>query len=324
MKRLISMISLISFFCALGFSVSTAEADSYPDKTITIINTVPAGGGADITNRVLLEDLEKNVGVKMIVVNKPGGSDTLGTDIVVRSKKDGYTIGYGSSMGLVYVRVTKPEIVPYDPTKDLDFLGIHAFYPIAVAVKEDSPWKTFGELIDYAKANPGKLRVGTSGIGSTSNFDLQITQSLTGAKFTHVPLAGGPAVISALLGGHVEVSFDMLGKFTPYAQAGKLRPLVTGKKLSSLPNVPTMKELGYKQDLLSGWLAMFAPAGVPEEVNKVLVPAIKNAVNSPEGKAKLDKMGFVVDYKSPEETRKLLVEDYETAMAIAVKIGLRK
>lgn len=324
MRRLTALISLISLISALCIAVSTAHAQPYPSQTITIINTVPAGGGADTTNRVLLEDLEKAVGVKMVVVNKPGGSDTLGTDLVVRAKKDGYTIGYGSSMGLVYVRVTKPEIVPYDPIKDLTFLGIHAFYPIAVAVQENSPWKTFGELVDYAKANPGKLRVGTSGIGSTSNFNLEMTQGLTGAKFTHVPLAGGPAVISGLLGGHVEVSYDMLGKFTPYAAAGKLRILVTGKKMPSLPNLPTMKELGYKQDLLSGWLAMFAPAGVPEEVKKVLIPALEKAAGNKEAKAKLDKLGFVVDYKSPDETKKLLVEDYEAALAIAERIGLRK
>jgi len=314
----------MSFICAIGFTASIVSAQSYPSQTITIINTVPAGGGADTTNRVLLEDLEKAVGAKMVVVNKPGASDTLGTDFVVRAKKDGYTIGYGSSMGLVYIRVTKPEIVPYDPIKDLELLGVHAFYPIAVAVKADSPWKTFGELVEYAKANPGKLTVGTSGIGSTANFNLELSQALTGAKFTHVPLAGGPAVITALLGGHVEVSYDMLGKFTPYVAAGKLRLLVTGKKMASLPDLPTMKELGYKQDLLSGWLPMFVPAGVPEEVKKVLVPALKKAASNPEAKAKLDKLGFIVDYKSPEEAKKLLVEDYETALSIAVKIGLRK
>jgi tripartite-type tricarboxylate transporter receptor subunit TctC len=148
---------------------------------------------------------------------------------------------------------------------------------------------------------------------------------VTGVQFTHVPFKGGEAVVTALLGGHVEVTDDAFSKVIPHVNAGKLRILLVSKKMSGFPNIPTMTELGYKQDLLTAWMALFAPAGLPEEVKKVLVPAVEKAIKNPELKAKIEKMGgYLVDYKSPAELKKLVAEDYETAHAIAKKIGLRK
>jgi tripartite-type tricarboxylate transporter receptor subunit TctC len=273
---------------------------------------------------LLVEELTKILGQQITVVNKPGASDTLGTDALCKSKKDGYTLGYTSSAAMVFARVTNPESVPYDPVKDFDPLGSHTFFPLSVAVQADSPWKTFNDLIDYAKKNPGKLRVSTAGVGSTANFDVEITKTLTGAEFTHVPFKGGEAVVTALLGGHVEVSYDIVGKFMPHVEAGKLRILLVSRKISFLPNIPTITELGYNRELLSGWHGMFGPSGLPEEVRRVLIPAVEKAVKQPETKAKIEKVGYAVEYKSPEEQRRLIVNDYETAKAIAIKLGLGK
>jgi tripartite-type tricarboxylate transporter receptor subunit TctC len=314
---------LITSFCLMSLPLM-AHAEPYPNKPIQLIMPIPAGGGGDVNGRIMLDDLTKILGQQIIVSNKPGASDTLGTDALAKSKKDGYTLGYTSSAAMVYSRVTNPESVPYDPVKDFDPLALHTFFPLAVAVQANSPWKTFNELVDYAKKNPGKLRVSTAGVGSTSNFDVEIVQSLTGAQFTHVPFKGGEAVVTALLGGHVEVSFDIIGKFIPHVEGGKLRLLLVSRKVSSFPNLPTIKELGYSRDLLSGWHAMFGPAGLPEDVKKILVPAIEKAMKQPGGKGKIENLGYVVEYKSPEELRKLIINDYETAKAIAVKLGLSK
>ena len=243
-------------------------------------------------------------------------------EFVIRSKKDGYTILYISSAGAVYTRVVSKE-ASYDPNKDLEHLGVHIFFPTAVAVQAKSPWKTFGELVDYAKKNPGAVRVSTMGEGSIAAFNLHITQGMTGAKFTHIPVGSGQEIVTALLGGHVEVSYDQFGKFEPYVQSKELRYLLTGKKMPSYPSIPTMKELGYQQDFLTGWYALFAPLGVPDEVKNVLIPAIEKAAKSPEARTKLDKIGFSADYKPPSEGKRLITEDYETAKGIAVKIGLR-
>jgi tripartite-type tricarboxylate transporter receptor subunit TctC len=325
MKHFVWTICLASAVLAWGLTPSTVDAQSYPKGPIQLIVPNVAGSLMDITGRLIAEELGKILGVQIIVMNKPGAAMTLGTDAVVRSKNDGYTILYTGSSAIVYARVTHPETVPYNPEKDLEPLGLSLFLPLTVVVQESSPWKTFGELVDYARKNPGKVRVSTPGQGSTDHFNLEIYQSVTGVQFTHVPFKGGEAVVTALLGGHVEVTDDAFSKVIPHVNAGKLRILLVSKKMSGYPNIPTMTELGYKQDLLTAWMALFAPAGLPEEVKKVLVPAIEKAIKNPELKTKIEKMGgYLVDYKSPAELKKLVAEDYETANAIAKKIGLRK
>ncbi len=323
MKRFMGITAAVACVILFGLPSTAVHAQSYPSHPIQLIISIPAGGGGDVNGRILADDLGKILGQQIVVTNKPGASDTLGTDALAKSKKDGYTLGYSSTGAMVFSRVINPESVPYDPVKDFDPLAIHTFYPLSVAVLADSPWKTFKDLIDYAKKNPGKLRVSTAGVGSAAHFDVEIVQSLTGAQFTHVPFKGGEAVTTALLGGHVEVSFDIVGKFMPHIDAGKVRLLLVSKKTSIYPNVPTLMELGYKRDMLSGWHGMFAPAGIPEDAKKVLIPAIKKAINSPGGKGRIEKMGYIVQYKSPAEVKQLIIDDYETAHEVAVKLGMK-
>ena len=324
MKRHVFIFVLILFFCGIGFGIPTVHAQPYPNRPIQLIISIPAGGGGDVNARLLADVLTKNLGVQFIPVNKPGAADTVGADAIAKSKKDGYTIGYTSSGAMVTTRIVNPENVHYDPIKDFDQLGLHVFFPTAFAVQESSPWKTFGELIDYAKKNPGRIRVSTTGLGSNAHFNLELMQVLTGAQFTHIPFKGGESVITALLGGHVEATMDALGKIIPHAEAKKLRVLLMTRKFSMFPNVPTITDLGYKQELVSSWFALFAPAGIPEEAKKVLIPALEKAINDPELKVKIENRGYISDYKSPDDLRKLIVSNEETVRAIAIKVGLAK
>ena len=191
MKRVLIVVGLLMAVGWVNSETSTAQAQPYPNRSIQLIIPIPAGGGGDVNARLLLEDLGKTLGTQVVAVNKPGAADTVGTDATAKSKKDGYTIGYTSSAALVYARIINPENVHYDPIKDFDHLGLHVFFPLAIAVQESSPWKTLGELIDYAKKNPGKIRVSTPGLGSTAHFNLELIQSLTGAQLTHIPFKGG-------------------------------------------------------------------------------------------------------------------------------------
>ncbi len=324
MKRFTLVAVLFLILSGLGLGVTPTVAEQYPNRPIQLIIPNVPGSIMDINARVVSEELGKLLGTQIVVVTKPGAATILGSDAVAKSKKDGYTLGYLSASSLVYTRITHPETYPFNPDKDLEPLGLHLFVPLTATVQESSPWKTFNELIDYAKKNPGKLRVSTIGVGAIDHFNLEVMQSITGAQFTHVPFKGGESVITALLGGHVEVTFDAFGKIIPHVEAGKLRILLVSKKIPGYPNIPTATELGYKQGLLSTWFGFYGPSGIPEEVKKVLVPAIEKAVKTPELKAKLEKLGYVVDYKTPLEQDKVRAEDYETANAIAVKIGLRK
>jgi tripartite-type tricarboxylate transporter receptor subunit TctC len=302
--------------------VPIAQAQPYPNRTVQLVIPGAAGLMQDIPGRILSEEVGKILNVQFVVANKPGASMTLGTDFVAKSRKDGYTLLFTATAPLIYPRVFDPRSLPYNPETDLEALGGRALVPFTVAVQEESPWKTFADLVDYAKKNPEKLRVGTPGVETAANFDLQIIQSLTGTQFTHVPIAKGPAV--SLLGGHIEVVVLPITEVISYAQAGKLRVLMVSNKIPVLPSVPTPKELGYTQDLLPTWFGFYGPSGLPEEVKKALIPAIEKAIKNPELKARLEKMHFSVDYQAPAEMARLIAEEYGTVNGIAKKIGLGK
>jgi tripartite-type tricarboxylate transporter receptor subunit TctC len=323
MKRSLTVALLCSLILSFGvIAAPLVHAQSYPAHPIQLITPGTPGLMQDVSCRVFGDEIGKILNTQIVVMNKPGASMTLATDAVARSKKDGYTLLYASATPFVYAPAANPKVVPYDPLKDLEALGGEAVFPFTVTVQEGAPWKTFPELIDYAKKNPGKLRVGTPGPGSTDNFNVEIVQSLAGVKFTHVPLQSGPAI--ALLGGHIELTFSPITEVSQYAKGGKLRILLVSNKLAQFSSVPTIRDYGYKQDLIKGWFAFFGPSGIPEDAKKVLVPAIEKAFKNPEVKARVEKLEFSVDYKSPAEFRKDLAEEYNQAIGIATKIGLRK
>jgi len=320
--RKIFASAMFFVFVLSGFFTPTVQAQKYPERPIQLIIPYVAGATGDITARMLAEELEKILGTKIIPLNKPGASAVLGTDAVVRAKKDGYTLLYAGASALIYAPVSNPEIVHYDPFKDLEPLGFHYFFPQTITVRSDAPWKTFPELVGYAKKNPGKLRVSTIGVGSTPHFILEMVMSITGIQMTHVPFEGGETVMTALLGGHVEVTCDGFAKVKPHADAGKMRVLLITNKMLAFPEIPTITELGYKQSLFATWFALYSPSGIPEEVRKILVPAIEKAVHLT--KPRIEKMGSLVEYKPPAELQKMTEEDYKKALEIAKRIGLGK
>ena len=301
---------------------SLSLAAGYPDHTIQLIIPNVAGAQMDITGRLLADELGQILGQKIIINNKPGAGTVLGTDAALRAKKDGYTLLYSSAGAFVYAPASNPEVVKYDPVKDSEPLGLHFYFPHVVSVKSDAPWKTFPQLIDYAKKNPGKLRVSTIGVGSTPHFLLEMIQSITGAQFTHVPFEGGEAVLTAVLGGHIEVIIDSFTKLKPLSDAGKMRNLLITHKMPGYSDIPLITEVGYKQSLPASWFALFAPAGIPDDVKKVLVPAVEKAVIK--SKPKTDQLGNIVEYRPPAEVKKMITEESKMARELAIKIGLRK
>jgi tripartite-type tricarboxylate transporter receptor subunit TctC len=323
MKRSVCLVAMFLLVSGLTVRVSTTFAQPYPNRPIQLIIPNVPGAIVDINARALAEELGKILGTQIVPLNKPGAGTMLGMDIVAKSKKDGYTLSYTGNSGIVYARILNPETLPYDPDKDLEPLGLHVYVPMAIAVQANSPWKSFRDVLDDAKKNPGKIRVNTIGVGSTNHFYLEVVQSLTGTQFTHIPFKGGESVITALLGGHVEMTCDAANKFTAHVESGKLRVLLLSNKMAEFPQAQTMNDLGYKEQLPSVWFAMYGPSGLPEEVKKVLIPAIEKAIKQPELRARIEKLQFVVQYKSPAEMRKNVAEEYERGLAIANKVGLR-
>src|SRR6266850_2309230 len=177
MKSLLSgliVVALVSIVTHLG-------AEGYPNQAINVVIPLAPGDAADIACRAMAEELSKLLKVPVIVVNKPGAGGTLGTDSVVKAKKDGYTIILTSNAALIYNRILTPESVAYDPFKDLTPLGLATRFPLLVLVRPDAPYKSFNEMVEFSKKNPGKIRLGTVGAGSVGHFTLEMINSLTGA-----------------------------------------------------------------------------------------------------------------------------------------------
>jgi tripartite-type tricarboxylate transporter receptor subunit TctC len=324
MKGLTLGIGIFLTLFALTVEGTTAEAQSYPSYPIKIVIVAGPGDASDTTSRLLGDELAKILKTPIVPLNKPGAGSTLATDFVVKSKKDGYTILYGNSGGTAYAKAANPEDTPYDPIKDLEPLGLHLFLPSVIYVQATAPWKNFNDVVEYTKKNPGKFRCGLMGVGSIKHFQLEMIKSWTGADITMIPFKAASPAVTAVLGGHIESAFSALNLAEPHIEAGKLRGILLDRKVPGLSTIPTLQESGYEKELPYAWFALFAPAGISEDVKRVLVPAIEKAVKNPELKAKTEKLGFFVEYKPPEELRKIMVRDYENACIWAGKLGLSK
>ena len=298
-------------------------AQQYPDHPIQLVIPNAAGSSMDLGGRMIAAEMEKSLGTNVIPTNKPGAGTVLGTDTVIRAKKDGYTLLYNDlQSALIIAPIINPEIVHYDPSKDVEALGFHFLFPNTITVRSDSPWKTFPELVDYARRNPGKVRFSTMGIGTLPHLLLEMIQAATGTQFTHIPFKGGESVVTAVLGGHVEATCHSLAGVKPHVDAGKMRVLLINNKMPAFPEIPTIAELGYKESLPIAGFGLYAPAGIPEEARKALVPAMEKAVRNT--KSKVEEMWGILQYKPPSEQRKMWEEEYQKIYEIAAKIGLRK
>ena len=301
-----------------------AQAADYPKGPITVIVPLAPGDAVDIAARTIGDELSRSLKVPVLVVNRPGAGGALGVDNVVKSNKDGYTIGFTMNAALTFRRVLDPQTATYDPMKDITPLGLAMRTPSIVAVRSDLPYRNFAELVAYAKANPGKIRVGTPGAGSAGEFAVSTINSLAGIDLVAVPFKGASPGITALRGGHVEGVALALGVLSPHLKSGAIRGIVASSRFPDFPDIPTLAALGHTQKLLGVWAAFFAPAGVPAEVSDVLVPAIQKAVKVPAVVARLHALGMVEDYQPPEKLLDEIRAEHRVVEAFARKAGIVK
>jgi tripartite-type tricarboxylate transporter receptor subunit TctC len=309
----------------LGFFLAapTVQAE-YPDHTIQVVIPGAPGDALDMAGRVAIEELEKILKVPVVAVNKPGGGASVGTDFVAKSKKDGYTLLYVNSSGIVYNPAFNPEECPYNTLRDLEPLALHANFPDGIWLKTEAPWKDFKEVVEYSKKNPGKFRCGTLGVGSINHFRVEMIKNITGADITMIPFKGAMPALTALLGDHVESSFTAVAITFPHFQAGKVRPLLMDQRVPELPESPMLQDFGYKRGLPLTFFAFLAPAGISDDVKKVLVQAIEKASNNPDVMAKLRAMRIIPNYKGPAEFRKMIGDDFENARQMVKQMKMEK
>ncbi|HVN23700.1 MAG TPA: tripartite tricarboxylate transporter substrate binding protein [Syntrophorhabdales bacterium] len=286
------------------------NAQTYPAHPIQLIVPMAPGDTVDLAGRAIATELAKILKNPVIVNNKPGGGSTVGADFVVKGKKDGYTLLFANS-NIYYAHAMNPADVPYNPLTDLDPLCLAVSTPLTVAVNTDAPWKTFQELVTYMKSNPGKVRASSTGVGGVGHFNLEVIMNETGAQINMIPYKGASPAMTALMGGHVEMSVLSLSLIHPQLQAGKLRALLISKKTPEFPNIPTMKQLGYKNDMSSVLFAFYAPMGTPESVKKTLASPLEKAIKAPEVVKAMEQLGAVEDYVPGPEYKKMMTSEYE-------------
>src|SRR2546426_4270597 len=296
-----AILSLLATLVLIAGAAPRAHAQSYPSGPITLVIPLAPGDATDVAGRAMAEELAKLLKVPVVPVNRPGAGMAIGTDSVVKAKKDGYTILLTPNAAVISARILNPESVTYDPLKDLTPLGLTTRTPILVAVREDAPYRSFPEMVEFAKKNPGKVRVGTVGTGSVGHLNLEMINALTGAGLTMVPFKGGAPGITALLGGHVEGGAFSLGSLSSHVKGGAVRGVVVSNAFPGYPVLPTMTKFGYRQNLLGVWAAFFAPAGVPADVTKTLVAAIEKVAKDPAVAAQLVSFGILQYYAPPEK-----------------------
>jgi tripartite-type tricarboxylate transporter receptor subunit TctC len=309
MRKIASFITVFACILFVIFMTQPATAQTYPSQPIQLIVPMTPGDTADLAGRAIGAELAKILKTPVIINNKPGGGATVGADFVAKGMKDGYTLLFANS-NIYYAHAMNPEEVPYNPLTDLDPLCLAISTPLTVAVNADAPWKTFQELIDYMKKNPGKVRGSSTGMGGVGHFNFEVITSETGAPVNMIPYKGASPAMIALMGKHVEVSILSLSLIYPHIQAGKLRALLISKKVPELPNVPTLKQLGYKNDLSSVRFAFYGPVGLPDSVKKVLVSPLEKAVKAPEVVKAMAQIGAMEDFVPGPEFKKMMADEY--------------
>jgi tripartite-type tricarboxylate transporter receptor subunit TctC len=301
-----------------------AAAEGYPSAPITLVIPLAAGDATDTAARGIGEILARELKVPVVPMNRPGAGGALGTELVAKAPKDGSTIGIPNNAALVYRRILEPQVASYDPLTDLTPLALAMRSPSILTVGAEQPFKTFQEMIEYAKKNPGAVRIGTAGVGSVGDFCVRLINSLTGARITMVPFTGAMPAVTAMRGGHIEGVILALGTMTGQLASGAVRGLAISSKWPEYPDIPTLTELGYAQPLFGVWTGFFAPAGVPTEVTAVLVPALERALRSPELAARLKPLGIVADYAPPDKMVAEMREEQQRVRDIARAAGLLK
>ncbi len=272
---------LLSNFSFNLFAQSIAS--NYPNRTIKVIVPYVAGGAADITARVICQKLSENLGQSIVVENQPGANGMIGTAMVAKAPPDGYTLVVAASGPIVIAPALYPQMT-YDPIKDLAPVSNLTVFQYAVAVRQESPIKDMKDLINLAKANPGTLSYGSTGIGGGGHLAGVRLEQVSGTKLIHVPYKGGAAIWTDLLGGQLSFTFEAVVTALPMVKSNKMRvfAVTSAKRATNLPNVPTLAELGFKDYDISQFQGMFAPGKTDPMIIQKLQTEIAKVVKNPE------------------------------------------
>lgn len=299
------------FTAALAASVAApfAHAQSWPAKPIRVLVGYPPGGFTDVTARLICDRLQARLGQPVIVENKPGANGIVAVDALAKAAHDGYT--FAVVIAAHAANTTLYKKLPYDPKKDIAPVSLIGQSPLLAAVNIDAQYRTAGELLAFAKANPGKISYGSSGNGSAVHLSTELLKSLTGTHMVHIPYRGAAAALTDLMGGQTHLFMDAASGLIAPGKAGKVRLIgvASEKRLPVLPDVPTFVEQGVRGFVASTWAGVLAPAATPAAVVKRMADEIAAIVRQDEVRARLEGMGTFPVGNSPAEFESFIAQE---------------
>ena len=285
---------LAVLFSLICFAISPAAAQNgYPSKPITMIVPFGAGGALDLIARVLADGLRNELGQTIIVDNKPGASGLIAMRLAASAAPDGYTIILSSESNHVLLPLLD-KTFPLDVAKDFVPISLSGQFQHTLIVKKELPVSSVKELIAYLRANPGKLSFGSSGVGTQAHIAGEYLSLITQSRMVHVAYRSSPAALNDLLAGNLDVNFQSMPAVRSYADSPRLKMLavLSAKRLDELPNIPTMAESGFPDFVLSSWMGLFGPAGLPDDIRAKLSDALVKVGKDPELQARIRGAGI--------------------------------
>jgi tripartite-type tricarboxylate transporter receptor subunit TctC len=298
------MTRIAAYVLILAACVSAASssfAQNYPNKPVRLIVPFSAGGPADVLARIVGEKLQRSLGQTVVVINKDGAGTLLGVDMAAKASADGYTLLLGNVA--MVINSSTGKRLPYDLLRDLAPVSLVFTQPLILVLNPAVPLTTLKDFIAFAKANPGKLKYGSSGVGTSIHLTSELFRAAVGVEFTHVPYKGAAPALTDLLGGQIDFMFPGITPVVAHVKSGRLRALgLTSRQRSpALPDVPTMLELGVANYESTGWYGMLVPAGTPKAIVQRLNQEVVAALKLPDLREKLVSQGGDPVSSTPEQ-----------------------
>jgi tripartite-type tricarboxylate transporter receptor subunit TctC len=329
MKRTMQRVAVCATFFAAATGAAFAQAEKadarYPSRPVRIIVSFTPGGGADLTARTIGQKMSESLGQPVVVENKPGANGLLGADQVAKSSPDGYTMLL-TDRGALGVNPSLYKKLPYDPTKDFEYVGIATVAPYVLGIDPKLPAKSLQAFVQLAKAKPGSINYASFGIGSMAHLNIEALKARLGIDLTHVPYKGAGPSVQAVVAGEAGVTIASPAAVLGFVRDGRLRALAIGSKTRSplLPDVPTLAEAGGGEDTLaSTYFALALPAGTPRAIATRLNEEMKRALAAPDVAERLKTAGLEPTGSTGAELLDLVKRDIERFQTLIKNIGIQ-
>jgi len=323
MKPIMNRLAVVALISALPISWAAAKGD-YPTQPIRLLVGYAPGGSVDIVAREYAQHLSKLVGQSVVVENRGGASGTIAGQTVARAKPDGHTLFFTASPTVTVTPAIQET--PFDPIADFQPISSVVTYTNVLLVNANSPYSTMQDLVEDAKANPGQLTYGSSGVGASNHLTGELLQDNAEVELTHIPYKGNAPAQADLIADRITMLFDLNTTAKAQVDGGKVKALAvtSGTRNPMFKDVPTMVEAGYPDYVFDGWLGLLAPSDVSEDVVKTLSEATNKIVNDKDFRARMEDSGYTLIESSPEQLAARIAEEGEQFRDLAERANLRQ